>query len=97
MGKNMRFESGVLIVLTLMLVSVFVLSVHMYDYLAVDAEDGALAVLADNVRGFIDENEAVAAFLGIDEDEEDSKTQIDVDEAAAAYIERYNGIYESLE
>lgn len=97
MGKNMRFESGVLAVLSLMLVGVFALSVHMYDYLAADAEDGTLAVLANNVREFMDENEAVAAFLGVNGDWQPDATDIDVNAEAAAYIERYNSIYERFE
>ena len=67
MDRHMRFEGAALITLSLMLVTVFVLSVWMYDDLAGETEDGTLAVFAANVQEFIDENEAVSAFLGLDE------------------------------
>ena len=44
MDRHMRFEWAALVALSLMLVTVFVLSVWMYDDLAGEAEDGALAV-----------------------------------------------------
>lgn len=100
MEKHMRLEGAALIALSLMLVSVFALSVWMYDDLAASAEDGALAVFASDVRGFIDENEAVAAFLGLDDTVRTEDVAVDPAVVAAAadeYIARYNRIYESLE
>lgn len=101
MDRHMRFEWAALVALSLMLVTVFVLSVWMYDDLAGEAEDGALAVFAANVREFMDENEAVSAFLGLDA-KADADADADVDTAAvaaaaAAYIERYNDIYTDLQ
>lgn len=104
MDKHMRFEGAALITLSLMLVTVFMLSVWMYDDLAGETEDGTLAVFAANVREFIDENEAVSAFLGLDEGvaEADVETDAETDAAAvaaeaAAYIARYNAIYDHLQ
>ena len=69
----------------------------MYDYLEQGTSDGALAVFADNVRNFIDNNEAVAVFLGTEETEAPEETDsVAIAEEAALYIERYNSIYESL-
>lgn len=100
MDKHMRFEGAALIALSLMLVTVFVLSVWMYDDLAVETEGGTLAVFAENVREFIDDNEAVSAFLGLEEVETDADAAVVDAEAvaaeAAAYIERYNRIYTDL-
>lgn len=93
MGKNTKFETLALIVLSLMLVSVFVLSINMYDDIATNTEEGALAVFAGAVRDFLDENDAVAAFFGFEENEVEAIESIDVAKEAAAYIERYNGIY----
>lgn len=94
MGKNTKFETLALVVLSLMLVSVFVLSINMYDDIATNTEEGgALAVFAGVVRDFLDENDAVAAFFGFEENEVESIESIDVAKEAAAYIERYNGIY----
>lgn len=93
MEKHIHSESMILVVLSLLLVSVFGLSVFLYDDLAVSAERGALAVFAEDVRVFLDENEAIAVFLGIEETENSSDA---VHTAAAAYIERYNGIYADL-
>ncbi len=90
--QSTKFEMMALVVLSLMLVSVFVLSISMYEDIAANTEDGALATFAESVRNFFDENEAVAAFLGIDEHKnfaDDNNTAA----KAAAYIERYNGIY----
>lgn len=94
MNKHSSFEGIILTVLSLMLVCVFVLSVWMYDELAKTSDEGMLASVAASVRGFIDENEAVAVFLGISgEENEDSK---DIAAEAAAYIARYNEIYASV-
>lgn len=96
MKKYDSFEGIVLSVLSLMLVCVFVLSVYMYDDIANNAENGRLSAVAASVRDFIDENETVAAFLGIDsEGTEESGTDIAAE--AAAYIARYNEIYAHLE
>lgn len=93
MGRNTKFEGLILVVLTLVLTGVFVLSTKMYDSIENESSDGALAAFADNVRGFVDENEAVAAFFGFEEtaavSEEDT-----ISKEAAAYIERYNEQYE---
>lgn len=101
MDRHMRFEGAALITLSLMLVIVFGLSVWMYDDLAGETEEGALAVFAANVRTFMDENEAVAAFLGLagDDNSEIADTMVDheaVAAEAAAYIERYNRMYTDL-
>ncbi len=96
MSKNTRFEGAVLIVLTLMLVSVFVMSVNMYGGLQENAEYGALAVFSEKVCEFIDENEAVAAFFGFEE-HETVEEDVDLVDEAAAYIERYNKLYEDAE
>lgn len=101
MDKHMRFEGAALITLSLMLVTVFVLSVWMYDDLAGETEEGALAVFAENVREFMDENEAVSAFLGLGENvaeaDADATAGDEVVAAeAASYIERYNRIYSDL-
>ena len=101
MEKRLHFEGSALIVLSLMLVTVFVASVGMYDALADESADGSLAVFASAVREFLDENEAVSVFLGIEGDMERAADlpadREEVSAAAAAYIERYNRIYESLE
>lgn len=102
MDRHMRFEGAALITLSLMLVTVFVLSVWMYDDLAGETEDGTLAVFAANVREFIDENEAVSAFLGLDAGEAEIEVDAETDAAAvaaevAAYIARYNNIYTDLQ
>ncbi len=100
MRKNIGFESCVLAALSLMLVCVFVLSVYMYDYLESDVNEGTLAVFADNVRSFIDENDTVAAFLGLDDTEEIRDIQKDdnyIASEAEAYIKAYNSIYEDID
>lgn len=100
MEKYMRLEGAALIALSLMLVSVFALSVWMYDDLAASAEDGALAVFAADVRSFLDENQTVAVFLGLEKGMQTRESSADpamVDAAAKEYIARYNRIYESLE
>ena len=86
-------EGTILSVLSVMLVCAFLLSVWMYDDLAQSAQTGALAVFSVNVRNFIDENEAVAAFLGNVAEETDGA---DIATAASEYIARYNAIYASL-
>ncbi len=102
MERHVRFEGAALLALSLMLVTVFVLSVWMYDDLAGETEDGALAAVAANVREFIDENEAVSAFLGLEESAAETTAEVytDVNEvasSAAAYIERYNRMYTELQ
>lgn len=99
MEKNTRFERGALITLSVMLVGVFLLSVHMYDTISQGTADGALAAFAESAREFVYENDAVAAFLGIDTAAEtfSESDGIDVSAEAAAYIERYNKIYENAE
>ncbi len=92
MEKNTRFEALSLIVLTLMLVSVFVLSVNMYDDIATNTEEGALAVFAGAVREYLDEGGAVAAFFGFEEAAVTTES-IDTEAQADEYIERYNNIY----
>ena len=100
MEKHLRFEAAALTALTLMLVMVFGLSVWMYDDLAGETADGTLAVFAANVREFMEENDAVATFLGF---AEDAPASVDpapdretVAAEAAAYIERYNRLYTDL-
>lgn len=94
MNKNGYFEGIILTALSLMLVCVFGFSVWMYDELCEMPENGMLASVAASVRGFIDENEAVAVFLGINEEESDAENDIAAE--AAAYIARYNEIYASV-
>lgn len=108
LGNRIGREGAALIVLTLALCAVFALSVRMYDTLEAETADGALAAAADAARGFLSENEAVAAFLGFSADAEvtdteDADADVDtaVDEAAvraaaADYIARYNKIYAEL-
>ena len=109
MGNRIGREGAALIVLTLALCAVFALSVRMYDTLEAETADGALAAAADAARGFLSENEAVAAFLGFsadaevadaaDDDNANADTAVDeaaVRAAAADYIARYNKIYAEL-
>ncbi len=97
MEKHTHCESMILVVLSILLVSVFGLSVVLYDDLAASAESGALAVFAEDVRVFLDENEAIAVFLGVEETTAVTENAPDaVDTAAEAYIVRYNGIYADL-
>lgn len=91
--QTTKFETLALVVLTLMLVSVFVLSVNMYDDIATHTEEGALAVFAGTVRELLEENDAVAAFFGFEEEAVEDTESINTAKEAAAYIERYNGIY----
>ena len=95
MNKHNSFEGIILTVLSFMLVFVFVFSVWMYDEISESSEEGILASVAASVRGFIDENEAVAVFLGIS-GEENEDGDGDITAEAAAYIARYNEIYESI-
>ena len=90
------FEGYLLCVLSLMLVCVFVFSVYMYDDIAVMSENGTLFSAATALRSFIDESEAVAAFLGIDRDSDTEITDSDISKQVMAYIERYNEIYSGL-
>ena len=104
MGNRIGREGAALIVLTLVLCAVFALSVRMYDTLEAETADGALAAAADAARGFLSENEAVAAFLGLSAERESAEriaddTAVDEDAihaAAADYIARYNKIYAEL-
>ena len=89
------FEGYVLCVLSVMLVCVFAFSVYMYDEIAMMSEKDSLSKAAFAVRNFIDENEAVAAFLGIDTESEEV-AEMDISKEVAAYIERYNEIYSGL-
>lgn len=100
MEKSTRFEGAVLLVLSLVLVTVFAVSVWTYDDLAGETEQGTLSVFAAEIRQFMDENEAVAAFLGLHEAEEqainDASDSAAIAAEAEAYIARYNGIYADL-
>ncbi|MBR5539402.1 MAG: hypothetical protein IKU61_05835 [Clostridia bacterium] len=93
MNKKSSFEGTILSVLSIMLVCVFATSVWMYDEISESTDTGVLAHLAAGVRDFIDESDAVAVFLGISDAEDKEKIAAE----AAAYIERYNEIYESIE
>ena len=101
MWKNIGFESRILLVLMVSLVCVFALSVNMYDEIENEAEKGRFAPFVSGVRNFVDENDAVAVFLGVRENESDipvltATESMDVFEKANAYIERYNNIYETF-
>lgn len=101
LGGRIGREGAALIVLTLALCAVFALSVRMYDTLEAEAADGALAAAADAARGFLSENEAVAAFLGLSAETADAgdvgedalPDEGAIQAAAADYIARYNKIY----
>lgn len=99
MNQSTKFERGALVTLSIMLVGVFLLSVHMYDTISQGTADGVLAVFAENAREFVYENDTVAAFLGIEENADTVSEDEIIDTAAeaAAYIERYNQIYENAE
>ena len=99
MKHNTRFEGGALITLSVILIGVFLMSVHMYDTIEQGTADGALAVFAESARQFVYENEAVAAFLGINETAEPvyEYVEMNIEGEAAAYIERYNAIYENAQ
>lgn len=96
MEQHTRGEGRILLVLSVMLVSVFALSVLVYDDLAASADHGVLAVFAEDVRDFLQENEAVAVFFGIEEPLAEEPDTASVDTAAEAYILRYNAIYADL-
>lgn len=105
-------EGMALCVLTVALFFVFALSVQMYDRLETEAADGVLAAAANAARGFLNENDAVAAFFGMAADADEAPdaaataaaapTAADAADAAqiraeaAAYILRYNQIYADL-
>lgn len=104
-------EGMALCVLTVALLCVFALSVQMYDRLETEAADGVLAAAANAARGFLNENDAVAAFFGMAEDadaapgataagavvnEENAADKAQLRAEAAAYILRYNQIYADL-
>ncbi len=101
LGGRIGREGAALIALTLALCAVFALSVRMYDTLEAETADGALAAAADAARGFLSENEAVAAFLGLsaetecaeDADADALSDERAIQAAAADYIARYNKIY----
>ncbi len=98
MKDGTRFEKCALMALSVMLVSVFLISIHMYDSISEGTAEGVLAVFAKNAREFVYENDAVAAFLGIESAEYDEDySAIDIKTEAAAYIERYNEIYKDTE
>ena len=101
MKRHVGFEGAVLLTLSLLLVTVFMLSVWMYDDLAGVTEEGALAVFAGDVRDFLDGNTAVAVFLGLEkEPEEYTEKRVDrerIEANAAAYIDRYNRLYTDLQ
>ena len=88
-----RFERRILITLSLMLVCVFLMSVHMYDTIEEGTNDGALAVFAEAAREFVYENDSVATFLGIEETTACEEERQDTYEQALAYIKRYNQVY----
>ena len=104
-------EGLALCVLTVALLCVFALSVQMYDRLETEAADGVLAAAANAARGFLNENDAVAAFFGMAEDAdaapgataagavvnaENAADKAQLRAEAAAYILRYNQIYADL-
>lgn len=94
----MHMEGMALVTLSLMLVAVFMASVFLYDDLASESADGTLAAFASAVRTFLDENEAVSVFLGLQDAEPIVEAEPEAISAAAkAYIEQYNRIYEALE
>ncbi|MBQ8836911.1 MAG: hypothetical protein IJ002_05335 [Clostridia bacterium] len=97
MNQGTKFERGALVTLSVMLVCVFLLSVHMYDAISQGTAEGVLATFADGARNFVYENEAVAAFLGIEQPTVTvyQNENVDIAAEAAAYITRYNEIYEN--
>ena len=101
MDKHIGKEGAAVIVLSLMLTVVFALSVWMYDGIESELSDGTLSGAAEAVRTFMNENEAIAAFLGMDPEEPAATEAIleeraAVDAAADEYIARYNGIYQQF-
>ena len=101
MEKQFRFEGAVLLTLSLLLVTVFMLSVSMYDDLEGATGEGTIAVFAGEVREFLNSNAAVSVFLGLHaEGEEVSAEPSDPERTkaeAAAYIARYNRLYTDLQ
>ena len=95
MKNGTRFEAAVLLTLSVMLVSVFLLSVNMYDSISEGTSDGVLAAFAEGTRNFVYENDAVATFLGIEKEQTDIDAGTNIAAEAAAYIERYNKAYEN--
>lgn len=100
-------EGMALLVLTASLFLVFALSVQMYDRLENETADGVLSAAANAARGFLNENDAVAAFFGMTEDADaaqpenaqDAETAMRASQIRAeadAYILRYNQIYADL-
>ena len=101
MDRHVGKEGAAVIVLSLMLTAVFVLSVWMYDGIESELSDGTLSGAAEAVRTFMNENEAIAAFLGIEPEvlEEADLTvaaRAAVDAAADEYIARYNSIFQQF-
>ncbi len=101
MDRHVGKEGAAVIVLSLMLTAVFALSVWMYDGIESELSDGTLSGAAEAVRTFMNENEAIAAFLGMEpelsEDADSAAaTRAAVDAAADEYIARYNGIYQQF-
>jgi|GEM_PF-1337823 len=97
MEKFLRPEGAVLLVLSLVLVSVFSLSVWMYDDLSASAEDGALSVFASEVRDFVDHNAVFASVIGLEEPQETETDTAAIAAMVEEYIARYNGVYQDLE
>lgn len=99
-------EGMALCILTVALCAVFALSVQMYDRLESETADGTLAAAASAARHFLGENEAVAAFFGMNDAAEstadaaavtaDAQDNAQIRAAADAYIQRYNQIYAAL-
>ena len=87
MKENRWTEGALLPILSLVLVSVFCLSVYMYDDLCAAGESGALAVFASGVRDFVEEN------VALEEAEEGTTVAVQAEE----YIARYNAIYRDLQ
>ena len=99
-------EGMALCILTAALCAVFALSVQMYDRLESETADGTLAAAASAARHFLGENEAVAAFFGMNDTATvtadaaavtaDTQDNAQIRAAAAEYIQRYNRIYAAL-
>ena len=100
MKESARAERRILITLSVMLIGVFLLSIHMYDRIEEGTDSGVLAVFAENAREFVYGNEAVAAFLGIEEESPEKtaeETTHSADDAAMEYIQRYNLAYADID
>lgn len=91
--ESTRFERRILITLSVMLVGVFIMSINMYDTVEEGTSNGTLAVFAEAARDFVYENDAVAAFLGIEEEMPEEDLSLNVEAEALAYVERYNRVY----